>query len=594
MKLKRRKQAPRGPIQKDDGFFLSPQSRQEARRVYGGEELQRGWEDDVRLERAERQMPRVEKEERAKSKKNRPVKKAQAKSSSALEGKGLVKARSSKKAKRRREEAELILARQQAKTQERPKSAQSLAADLAREAAIGIDEQVAARALAKPSEEEHYRYYVPPRYLHMGILVVTIVMLAFGLVMLFSASMTNAYYNQESSVYYLFRQVVFTMIGVFLVFVLSRINPKSWNRKKLAILLYLVTTFLLVIVLIPGIGIQVNGQRRWLPLFIIPNMTFQPSEIAKLATVFCGAVYFSDLRRRRSRGELQSHNPKNQALKDLYHDFLVPTGAVFVWCFLISRQSHMSSILIILLTLFVVYLSSGIRLRSWAMMGSIMLSIIVALAILFVSFRPQIEAAVAESPRLRHLLVRMNVFSGAVAEDSDENYQSAQALIGIGSGGLTGVGLGLGRQKFNWLPEIHNDYVYSNICEELGFVGGASVILLFLLFFLMGIQVTLKMQSVYLQIMAAGFSSLIAIQAFLSIAVNLKVIPPTGISLPLFSYGGTSNLFFLAGIGLLLACSKFGPKQEKAIYLPEAKPGAANATWRPTMPDLEEGGKKHV
>lgn len=440
--------------------------------------------------------------------------------------------------------------------QSKPQTAAEMAAALSQEAALkaGVD---ITPATTTSHDSIHFK---PPRRIHLGLLITVIVLLCFGMIMLFSASMTNAFNEYGDSSYWVIRQVLFTGLAMVLMYVLTRINPKRWNHESLAVIMYLVTLFLLVIVLIPGIGQEINGQRRWLPLVILPNMTFQPSEIAKLAVVYCGAVYYSAIRKRRSAGKLVAKSKIGQVFKDVFYDFFVPGFAILLWCVLISQQSHWSSIIIILLTLFVVFLGAGIRPRSWLIMLGILVAIVAVGFTIFTAFRTEITAYVESNPQMTHILTRLNVFSGDSSTTVDESYQSRHALISIGSGGWTGSGLGLGRQKFGWLPEIHNDYVFSNIGEELGFVGSSAVVLLFVIFFVLGINVTLKTQSIYMQIMALGFSSLIAIQAFLSIAVNLMVIPPTGISLPLFSYGGTSNIFFLVGIGFLLSVSKYGPK----------------------------------
>ncbi len=436
-----------------------------------------------------------------------------------------------------------------------PPTAEELASVLAQEAALKAGVDISPTDTS--TDSIHFR---PPRRVHLGLLITVIVLLCFGMIMLFSASMTNAFNEYGDSSYWVIRQVLFTALALVVMYVITRINPKRWNHEAMAILVYLVTLFMLVLVLIPGIGQEINGQRRWLPLVILPDMTFQPSEIAKLATVYCGAVYYSSIRKMRSAGKLVARSKVGQVFKDVFYDFVAPGGLILLWCVLISQQSHWSSIIIIMLTLFVVFLGAGIRPRSWLIMIGLVLAVVIALFSIFSAFKTEITAYVESNPQMTHILTRLNVFAGDSSATVDESYQSRHAMISIGSGGVSGTGLGLGRQKFGWLPEIHNDYVFSNIGEELGFLGSSAVVLLFVLFFVLGIMVTLKTQSIYMQIMALGFSSLIAIQAFLSIAVNLMVIPPTGISLPLFSYGGTSNIFFLVGIGFLLSVSKFGPK----------------------------------
>lgn len=445
--------------------------------------------------------------------------------------------------------------------QSTPQTAAELAALLSEEAALkaGVEPSPAAAS----EDSIHYR---PPRRVHLGLLITVIVLLCFGMIMLFSASMTNAFNEYGDSSYWVIRQVLFTALALVVMYVITKINPKRWNHGAMAIIVYLVTLFLLIIVLIPGIGREINGQRRWLPLLILPNMNFQPSEIAKLATVYCGAVYYSSIRKMRSSGKLVAKSKLGQVFKDVFYDFFLPGILILIWCALISQQSHWSSIIIIMLTLMIVFFGAGIRPRSWSIMLGILAAIVILAMSVFTAFKTEITAYVETNPQMDHILTRLNVFSGDSTATVDESYQSRHALISIGSGGPTGVGLGLGRQKFGWLPEIHNDYVFSNIGEELGFVGSTAVVLLFVIFFLLGISVTMKTQSIYMQIMALGFSSLIAIQAFLSIAVNLMVIPPTGISLPLFSYGGTSNIFFLVGIGFLLSVSKFGPKDVGGLH----------------------------
>lgn len=182
-----------------------------------------------------------------------------------------------------------------------------------------------------------------------------------------------------------------------------------------------------------------------------------------------------------------------------------------------------------------------------------------------------------------HVLKRINIFATLNEEEStegeaaaekeeekaDENdvYQSKQSQIAIGSGGLLGVGFGNSRQKYSYLPEAHNDYVFAIICEELGFVGGVSIILLFLAFFVGGIAVALKAQNAFARIMCVGYTCLILIQAYFNIAVAVGVIPPTGITLPFFSYGGTANLFFLVAVGLILAISRTGVKRKKLTMI---------------------------
>lgn len=413
-------------------------------------------------------------------------------------------------------------------------------------------------ASLKPADEIRV-----PRTIDFAVMLVVITLLCFGLIMLFSASMSDALADQGNTWHYVLRQVTFTLLGLFLMFLLTRLDLKVLNNTAMMVIVYLITTALLVLVLSP-VGLEINGQQRWLPIFVVSDMTFQPSEIAKIAVVYCGATYFSWLRRKR-RQTRKSMSLSRRMGRDFLFDFVIPVGAVAVWCVLIALQSHMSAILIILLITFIVLLGGGISRRSWLVALSFLAVIIASLVLIFITFKEPILEYVASNDRLDHMIQRFDIFTGSENASADDSYQADQALIAIGSGGWFGVGLGQGRQKNNYLPESHNDYIYSIVVEELGAVGGALVIALFLLFFILGMRVALRTKSLFNQVIATGFSSLIAIQAFLSIAVNLKVFIPTGISLPFFSYGGTSNIFFLIGIGLLLNVSKYGLSEKQNL-----------------------------
>lgn len=146
--------------------------------------------------------------------------------------------------------------------------------------------------------------------------------------------------------------------------------------------------------------------------------------------------------------------------------------------------------------------------------------------------------------------------------DEDDTYQIEQSIIAIGSGGMTGVGFGNSRQKYMYLPEAHNDYVYSIICEELGFVGGLTIMLLFWAFALTGFMVAWQADSLFTRILVTGYTSLLTLQAFLNIGVATGAIPPTGITLPFFSYGGTANFFFMIAVGMILSVSRSGRKRK--------------------------------
>lgn len=393
----------------------------------------------------------------------------------------------------------------------------------------------------------------PPRRVNLNILIITLLMLGFGLVMLFSASMTRGFYREDSPTFYVARQILFTVLGLLAVLFITRRDLKRIASRNTMILIYIAITVLLILVLIPGIGIKVNDQRRWLPL---GSQTFQPSELAKMAVIFCGGCYYPWLRKQRAAGRFQARTVRGTLWKDFWMDIGLPGMATGIWCFLIMLQSHFSAALIIFIELFIVFLAAGISTKSWKRLGLIVAVTAAFITLVILVAGPAIRDAMAANPRMDHIVDRIDSFRGVGANDT--SYQPDQALIAIGSGGFTGLGLGMGVQKYNYLPEAHNDYIYAIICEELGFLGGTLVIVLFAAYLVNGIKVTVNTRNLFSQIVAAGFSTLIVVQAMLSIAVNLQAFPSTGVSLPFFSYGGTSNIFFLVGVGILLNVSKFG------------------------------------
>jgi cell division protein FtsW len=335
---------------------------------------------------------------------------------------------------------------------------------------------------------------------------------------------------------------------------------RAFDHFWLTIGLYGLTTVLLIYV--KFFGILMNGARRWVYL----GVQFQPSELAKLAMVFCFAGYISMIRRQRARGRLRFRTPLRQFLADGWLDILLPGLGLLVWIGLIIWQPHVSCAIIMCFITLAMYLAAGIKVRSWVSGITQLLVFLLVLALLIAMMLPLLPAGKIQETitgNFQHVQTRIDNFLNPEEASKDDTYQVDQSIIAIGSGGLTGFGLGLGRQKYNYVPEAHNDFVFAIIGEELGFAGTVSVLMLFVLFMLIGISITLKAANPYMAILSAGYTTLISIQAFLNIAVATKTIPPTGISLPFFSYGGTSNLFFLMAIGFILAVSRTGQRNQR-------------------------------
>ncbi len=413
--------------------------------------------------------------------------------------------------------------------------------------------------------------------INSGMLIIMLILTCFGLIMLFSASMSGSYIGLGDAMAVVYKQAGITAIGLILGLFLAIVLPlKIFDRFWISLVLFGITTVLLILVKFPAFSILMNGARRWLEVPIIGS--FQPSELAKIAMVFCFAGYISMIRRRRAKGGLRFKTPLRQFIADGWLDILLPTFTFFVWIGLVVSQPHLSGGLIMGFVLLVILLAAGIRSRSWVSAITQFTAIILVLGMLFVAVLPILKANGLEekiNEEFDHVGDRITTFLYPDQASADQSYQVEQSLIAIGSGGIDGVGLGAGRQKYNYLPEPYNDFIFAVIGEELGFVGTVMVLLLFMLFMLVGMSITLKAANPFATILAGGFTLLITMQALLNIGVATRSIPATGISLPLFSYGGTSNLLFLVAIGFILAVSKSGQRISRD-RLPEAP--ASNRT----------------
>lgn len=400
------------------------------------------------------------------------------------------------------------------------------------------------------------------RRLNFPLILIVAAMLCFGLVMLYSASMTRGFSNSGNPAEFVQRQLLFTGLGVAAMTLFSWMNVRRLDKVFWGIIYYFVTLFLLLIVLVPSIGRLVNGQRRWLSIPGTP-ITFQPSEIAKVGVIFCLAVYYGEIKRRRDAGGFQTKYPHRQKWLDGFLDIVFPFGIVMSWCLPISFQSHMSAVGIMLFMTLIVFLLNAIPLRSWIFGGTQLLALLLVLVFAVYAFLPFLPKNF--SRRWDHLAQRINIFTESSEATEGDIYQTEQAEIAIGSGGMFGLGLGQGRQKYNYLPENHNDYIFSSLVEELGFVGGFTVIALFIALLAVGLGISMRTRDRYGLTLAGGFTILLCTQAVLSVAVNVGTFPPTGISLPFFSYGGSANSIFLTMVGMLLSISRYNRKTAEEL-----------------------------
>lgn len=410
-----------------------------------------------------------------------------------------------------------------------------------------------------------------PYRMNIPLLLLTFILICFGLIMLFSASMSRGYTQEQDPLFYLINQGQMTFVGIVFVAILLFIPIRFFDRWPFVVVAYLLA--LAFVIYTWRFGVINGGSRRWV---IIAGRSFQPSEMVKIVMVFCIAGYRSLIIRMRKAGKFVSQNPKWQGFLDGMIDIALPASAILICLAFVVMQPHMSFFVIVLAISAICFLVSGIPLRSWLYGGMIIGSILLVLLAAFMLFAKDADKKKL-GDNFEHVFTRLDIFSTLQSEDdgkesvaaADENevYQNKQAIIAIGSGGVSGVGFGNSRQKYMYLPEAHNDFVYAIACEELGFIGGLSIIALFWAFLCGGLSIAWKASSDFARILAVGYTSLISLQAFLNIGVAMGAIPPTGITLPFFSSGGSANLFFLIAVGLLLSVSRSGVKRKKLTII---------------------------
>ncbi len=360
------------------------------------------------------------------------------------------------------------------------------------------------------------------------LFAIVIALLAIGLTMMFSASYPAAIEDGKEGTFYAMRQLIFAGIGFAAMVIVSLLcNYHIFDKLWVSGSTFLLAIGLLIIVLFAG---EDNGTfaTRWLTIPVV-NITFQPSEIMKLAMI----VFFS---------MLIAHNANRMHLFGYgVLPYILLLGAIAA---LMMLQPHLSGTVIILALGVVLMLVGGCRFWHLAVLGGVCL----ALGLIVVFAMDKFDY-IGE-----RFLAMQDPFNPEYMQD--ETWQTSQSLIAIGSGGFFGLGLGASRQKYQYLPEAQNDFVFAVLCEECGFVGAATVILLFCLLVVRGFYIASKAPDRLGRLIAVGITVHIGMQAFLNIAVVSNMIPNTGISLPFFSYGGTALLMQLAEMGLLLNISR--------------------------------------
>jgi cell division protein FtsW len=351
------------------------------------------------------------------------------------------------------------------------------------------------------------------------LFLITLALLSIGIVMVFSASSVSARAVFGDTYYFLKRQLVWAGCGIIAMIITMQIDYNNW--KKLSLPAFILTLLLLAAVLMPGLGVAIRGSRRWISIGFI---SFQPSEIAKITTVLFMANFLSE-----RIGKI--HKFSSGLLAPL-----IVTGIVFGLIVLEPDFGTAGTILVVsVLMLF----AAGTRILH--------LSSLVALGV------PAVYAMSRAAPyRAERFLAFLHPWDDPLGS----GFHIIQSLLALGSGGLFGVGLGRSRQKFLYLPMQHTDFIFAIIGEELGFVGAASVLVLYFLFAWRGLRITIATPDTFGKLLAIGITTMIIFQAIINIGVVSGALPITGITLPLVSSGGSSLVTTLAAIGVLLNISK--------------------------------------
>ena len=388
-------------------------------------------------------------------------------------------------------------------------------------------------------------------------LLLTLLILLIGVVMVLSASYASAYYMTGQPMWFFTRQLVFAVSGVAIMLLVSNIRTSTMSRWSVQLLL--VSIALLVVVLV--IGIRVNGATRWIGVGSGNSaFTFQPSEIAKLAVIMSYAQLMCKF------------GKKMKKFRCGVFPFVLITTIIVV---LLYMEPHLSAAIIVVALAAIMMFAGGTPLR-WFVMP--MLIVAITIVFLFlpdsnselrdevsaeVTFR---QAVIEASENMGYAGRRIRAWLDPEADPLHDGFQIRQSLFAVGSGGMFGQGLGQSRQKYLYLPEEHNDYIFAIVCEELGFIGAMLILMLFFLLVIRGYWLAMNSKDKYAKLITLGITSLLAIQVFLNVAVVTNLVPATGISLPFFSYGGTALWIQLLQMGIILAVSREIPKPK-----PEAK-----------------------
>ena len=357
------------------------------------------------------------------------------------------------------------------------------------------------------------------REIRISLISITIILICIGVVMIFSSSCVYALQQLGNSAYFLIRHLLFLFFG--LIFVILTMSMDSHQLKKFSKIFLLIGILLLIAVLIPGIGKESYGARRWFKLWIF---SFQPSEFVKIAMLIYAADYLSR---------------KQNKIKNFLKGFLplvIVLGAV---CLLILKEPDLGTSVFLAVVILLMMLVAGVRVLHVGFLALLAL--------------PVIYFLIAKVP---YRLARIMAFLNPWEDSQGIGFQLSQSQIALGSGGVFGVGLGKSIQKLFYLPAAHTDFIFSIIGEELGLIVTLTVIILFLLFIWQGARIVKRTTDGFGYLLGAGIVIMIGLQAVINIGVSIGALPTKGLPLPFISYGGSALIANMLAVGLLLNISR--------------------------------------
>lgn len=382
----------------------------------------------------------------------------------------------------------------------------------------------------------------------LPFLMLVVMLVGIGLIVVFSASYAAAYYDEDisSPLFYIQRQAVFACLGLAVMYAVSRVNYQ--RLRLLSVPMLLGTIVLLVLVLTP-LGVELNNAQRWLNLFFVAGPTYQPSELAKISIIVFFAARLSKRNTEKKR-KFSTRTFTGRALNFMEKigllELLPYIGVLGLVLILVVMEPHMSGTILIMVGAAAVLFAAGISLGWFLSVGSLAVG-----GLLLIIFTTD------------YMTKRVELWLDPWLDPQGKGFQTIQSLLSIGSGGLLGKGLGNSAQKFEFLPEPENDFVFSVAVEELGFVGGALILILFMLLIMRGYWLALHSRDKFGSLLIVGIMALLSVQVFFNIGVVTNLIPNTGISLPFFSYGGTALVIHLAEMGVVLSVSRQIPAPKK-------------------------------